>query len=202
MHPSSSLSSIIDDAPIPMEQRRWVLVLGVLRVDDACYAMTKNMTNCHVTTQNFEKKTALSHGIILFLQIQRSSAKTSVNGRCVNGSVHASSYGWIDYMYHVGSSFDCRSIARAGLLAGGTSGIRGQTCFLTAVDPMNELRNIPSHEVDEPRMVLSKTNWRRHQGTVYWFDRSAARTKSGIGVLGRRSPMPSYSTTRCQRIDG
>ena len=66
MHPSSSLSSIIDDAPMPMEQRRWVLVLGVLRVDDACYAMTKHMTNCYVTTQNFEKKTALSNGIIRF----------------------------------------------------------------------------------------------------------------------------------------
>ena len=44
-----SMSSTIDDAPIPMEQRRWVYTPGVLRVDDACSPVSKKMTNllCH-----------------------------------------------------------------------------------------------------------------------------------------------------------
>ena len=60
-------------------------------------------------------------------------------------------YGWSDYIYHVGSSWDCRSIASAGLLLGGEHmGNRGrQTCFFTAVE---------SHSMNEPREILSYEN--------------------------------------------
>ena len=44
--------------------------------------------------------------------------------------------GWTNYIYHVGTSWDYRYIADAGLLAGGTGNSQGRhTCFFTAVDP-------------------------------------------------------------------
>ena len=90
-------------------------------------------------------------------------------------------YGCTDFIYHVGSSWDCRSIASAGWLAGGTSGNRGRrTCFFTAVDPMNEPRESPSYGVDVPRMVPYRTGWRHHKV------RSAARTIRDV-YSGRRS---------------
>ena len=51
--------------------------------------------------------------------------------------------------------------------------------MLTTVDPMYALGEIPSYEVDEPRMVSYKTHGRRHQGTVCWFD-LPARSKYGL----------------------
>ena len=79
-------------------------------------------------------------------------------------------YGWTDYTHRVGSSFDCRSVAVAGLLAEGTSGHRvRQTCLLAVVDPMYAVTEIPPYEIHEPRMVSYK-KWRRHQDTVCWFD--------------------------------
>ena len=45
-----------------------------------------------------------------------------------------------------------------------------RTCFFTAVDPMNEPREVPSNEIDVPRIVPYKTDWRHPEDAVYWFD--------------------------------
>ena len=38
-------------------------------------------------------------------------------------------------------------------------------------------REVPSYESGEPWVVPHKTNWRRQQGTVYWFDLQLAQSK-------------------------
>ena len=41
-----------------------------------------------------------------------------------------------EHIYHVGSTFTCKSIIEAGLIAGGQGGSQGrQTCLFTAVGP-------------------------------------------------------------------
>ena len=78
---------------------------------------------------------------------------------------------WVD----VGSSLDCRSKASAGLLADGTCGKRGrQTCFFTAIDPVDEPGEVSPHSIDSPGFVPYEITWRSHQDAVYWFDLTLA----------------------------
>ena len=45
------------------------------------------------------------------------------------------SFGWTDHMYHVGSTWDYRSVVDAGLLSGGKGDNQEDTFFFTAVKP-------------------------------------------------------------------
>ena len=93
-------------------------------------------------------------------------------------------YGWTGSLYHVGSSLDCRTIASARLLAGGTCGKRGrQTCFFTAMDPMNEPGEVSPYSIDSPGFVPYEITWRSHQDAVYWFDLTLAHTISNAIIL-------------------
>ena len=66
-------------------------------------------------------------------------------------------------------------IASARLLAGGTCGKRGrQTCFFTAIDPMNESGEVSPYSLDSPGFVPYEITWRSHQDAVYWFDLTLA----------------------------
>ena len=106
-------------------------------------------------------------------------------------------YGWTDCIYHVGvASLGCRSIADAGLVAGGTSGNRGrQTCCFTGVDPLHEPRVDPRHTTDQPRLVLFTFYWRRHQDAGYWFDLKIAQEK---GLILWQNNFPCHHS---QRLD-
>ena len=54
-------------------------------------------------------------------------------------------YNWIEHDYHVGSSHDCHSRIRSGLIGGGKDTKEGRrTVFFAAVDLMTE------HRKDEP----------------------------------------------------
>ena len=56
-------------------------------------------------------------------------------------------YNWIDYIYHVGSSHDCKYLIRSGLTAGGKDSKKGgQTVLFTAVDPVNEPQKDERHD--------------------------------------------------------
>ena len=49
--------------------------------------------------------------------------------------------GWIEYIYHMGSAFNCKSIIEAGPIAGGKGGNQGrQACFFKAVDQKEEAK--------------------------------------------------------------
>ena len=37
-------------------------------------------------------------------------------------------------------------------------------------DPLHEPSVDPPYDIDQPRMVPYRINWRRHQDAVYWFD--------------------------------
>ena len=71
-----------------------------------------------------------------------------------------------------------RSIADAGLLAGGTCGNQGrQTCFFTAVGPLLEPDVHPSYKTGRPRMVSYRIKWERHQDSVHLFALKIAHDK-------------------------
>ena len=87
-------------------------------------------------------------------------------------------YGWSDYIYHVGSSFDYRSICEGGLIAGGNGGREGrQTGFFTVVDPMPIAMLPPRYEPNEPRTIPHKLKWRRMHSAVHRFDLRLAQNK-------------------------
>ena len=80
-------------------------------------------------------------------------------------------YGWSDYIYLVGSSFDYTSICEGGLTAGG-SGVRTgrQTCFFTAVDPMEISVLTPRYELNGPRKIAYTLKWGRMHNAIFWSD--------------------------------
>ena len=70
-------------------------------------------------------------------------------------------YGWTKFLYHTGSSYDCRSIVELGVTAGGNSSPKGRRArFSTLVDPMNVPMLAPLFE--ETNHEYSKWN-----GEVY-----------------------------------
>ena len=84
-----------------------------------------------------------------------------------------------DYIYHVGSSYDYRSICDGGLIAE-RLGIRREgrkTCFFSAVDPIVATMLTLRFEENEPRAIPSKLRWRPAQNAVFWFEWRPAQHK-------------------------
>ena len=80
-------------------------------------------------------------------------------------------HGWSDYIYYVGSSFDCRSICEGGLIAGGIGVREGrQTRFLRQSIP----RNIDAHSsirTEKNSIQIEMTT------NAHWFDLRLAHNK-------------------------
>ena len=63
-------------------------------------------------------------------------------------------YTWIEYIYHVGSSHDCNSLVKPGLMAEGkNTKEEGQIVFVTAVDLVSEPHKDELHGLTETRQV-------------------------------------------------
>ena len=84
-----------------------------------------------------------------------------------------------EYIYHVGSSHDLRSIIQSGLIAGGKDVKRGrQTVFFTAVNPMFvHLHKQREYDVTKPGVANYMQNWKVHQNGVYWDNLRVAQKK-------------------------
>ena len=65
-------------------------------------------------------------------------------------------FGWVEYINHVGSSFNCDSITQEGLIAGGKNWKEERRrLFFTAVDPRSEPpkeQDLP-YDVNKPRLI-------------------------------------------------
>ena len=87
-------------------------------------------------------------------------------------------YGWTDYIYHVGSSGDRRSIVDTDFLAGGTSGNQGRhTCFFIVVDLLSESDVGPSCDIGRPRIVPYKSCGHGITTLFCWFDLKIAQNE-------------------------
>ena len=89
-------------------------------------------------------------------------------------------HGWTDYIYHVGSTFDYRSISEGGLVVGGVGVREGcHTCFFTAVDPMEASMLTPRYEPNEPWNIPLKLRWGLRHTAAYWFNLKLAQQRIG-----------------------
>ena len=88
-------------------------------------------------------------------------------------------YGWTDKTDRVGSTFDYRSLSEGGLIAGGIGVRQGrQTCFFTAVDPMNVSMLTPRDEPNESRKIPYKLTG--DEGTTCLLDLKTAHDKGWV----------------------
>ena len=87
-------------------------------------------------------------------------------------------YKWVDYIYRVGSSRDCNSYIKSGLIAGGNDSKEGRrTVFFTAVHPMSEPQEDVHHDVTGPREVLHRTQWKVYQNAACWINLKSAQDR-------------------------
>ena len=90
-------------------------------------------------------------------------------------------YNWKEFMFHRGSSFDCTSILKSGLCAGGKRRTDGrQTVFFAPLNPMVENdpeEELPSDDFTKPRKEHYRSKWKHSQDAVYWVNLARAQDK-------------------------
>ena len=88
-------------------------------------------------------------------------------------------YGWTDYIYHVGDTFDHRSTYPKEVPSQVQSEFEEgrQTCFLTAVGPMDESMLTLRYEPSKPRQVPHNRLWAVTHKAARWFDVRPAQNK-------------------------
>ena len=73
-------------------------------------------------------------------------------------------FNWIEYIYHIGSSHDCNSIIKSGLVAGGKDTHEGrQTVFFTAMVLLNQPHKDEPYVAPLPRVVPYRTKGKLHR---------------------------------------
>ena len=104
-----------------------------------------------------------------------------------------------DFIYHVGSTLEYRSISEGCLVVGGI-GVRQerQTCFFTAVYPINIPLVTPLFTGNEPRMIPYRLKWRRMHDPMYGFDLNPARDK-GV-VFWQTITKRDHTAMQCHQI--
>ena len=87
-------------------------------------------------------------------------------------------YNWKESMFHKGSSFDCTSILKSGLVAGGRTSKDGRlTLFFAPLNPTLENEpgeTLTSDDFTKPRMEHYRSKWRTCQCAVYWVNLARA----------------------------
>ena len=86
-------------------------------------------------------------------------------------------YGWTEYIYHVGSTLDHRSISEGGLIAGR---VELRNVFLCACGPHEHPDHVPRLEASQPRVISYISQWERSHDAVYGFESKLALDK-GLG---------------------
>ena len=119
--------------------------------------------------------------------------------------------GIFTYIYHVGSSFNLKSIVSNGLVPGGQELNGRQSVYFLPVDPRDEDHRDPEvidYSVPRRARYLQKS-WKRHQDTVFWvnIDRGIIReglrfyqTKSNAIIL--QGVLPPSCIVKAERLKG
>ena len=77
-----------------------------------------------------------NHHIQYMRSVQGHSARLRIDSTLQN--IVSIPHGWTDYIYHVGSTFDYKSLSERGIIVSGIGVRQGrQSCCFTAVNPMN-----------------------------------------------------------------
>ena len=116
--------------------------------------------------------------------------------------------GIFPYIYHVGCTFNLRSIINNGLVPGGQNLSRRQTVFFLLVDPRDESHRDPEHiDFSVPRRArYMHSAWKRHQDAVFWVDIDLA-IKEGLTFYQTRSnaiilqgTLPAHFVSKVERL--
>ena len=100
-------------------------------------------------------------------------------------------YNWKEFTFHKGRSFDCTSILKSGIVAGGR-----QTVFFAPLNPkiLTEPPEIlTSDDFTKPRMEHHRSKWRPSQDAVYWVNLARAHDE-GLQFC------PTRSNAVCRQI--
>ena len=98
--------------------------------------------------------------------------------------------GIFTYIYHVGSSFNLKSIVSNGLVSGGQELNGRQSVYFLPVDPRDEDHRDPEvidYSVPRRARYLHKS-WKRHQDPVFWVNIDRAIIREGLR-FSKQNPM-------------
>ena len=119
--------------------------------------------------------------------------------------------GIFTYIYHVGSSFNLKSIVSNGLVPGGQELSKRQSVFFLPIDPRNENHQDPEiidYSVPRRARYLQKS-WKRHQDTVFWIDIDQGIIKEGLRFYQTKSNaiilqgvLPPSCIVKAERLKG
>ena len=119
--------------------------------------------------------------------------------------------GIFTYIYHVGSSFNLKSIVSNGLVPGGQELNGRQSVYFLPVDPRDEDHRDPEvidYSVPRRARYLQKS-WKRHQDTVFWVNIDQAIIREGLRFYQTKSNaiilqgvLPPSCIVKAERLKG
>ena len=119
--------------------------------------------------------------------------------------------GIFTYIYHVGSSFNLKSIVSNGLIPGGQELNGRQSVYFLLVDPRDEDHRDPEvidYSVPRRARYLQKS-WKRHQDTVFWINIDQGIIKEGLRFYQTKSNaiilqgvLPPSCIVKAERLKG
>ena len=119
--------------------------------------------------------------------------------------------GIFTYIYHVGSSFNLKSIVSNGLVPGGQELNGRQSVYFLPVDPRDEDHRDPEvidYSVPRRARYLQKS-WKRHQDTVFWVNIDQAIIREGLRFYQTKSNaiilqgvLPPSCILKAERLKG
>ena len=132
--------------------------------------------------ENGTDKTRFEYGLDKQSQIQHMrSVEGRSGGQRTDHKLHNNViilFGSTAHRSHVGLTYDHKSMADGGLIAGGIGfGRDDKTCFCTAVDPTNVSMLRPRYLPNEPWNVPYELRWRRIHNAVFGIDLKSAKNK-------------------------
>ena len=119
--------------------------------------------------------------------------------------------GIFTYIYHVGSSFNLKSIVSNGLVPGGQELNGRQSVYFLPVDPRDEDHRDPEvidYSVPCRARYLQKS-WKRHQDTVFWINIDQGIIREGLRFYQTKSNaiilqgvLPPSCIVKAERLKG
>ena len=119
--------------------------------------------------------------------------------------------GIFTYIYHVGSSFNLKSIVSNGLVPGGQELNGRQSVYFLPVDPRDEDHRDPEvidYSVPRRARYLQKS-WKRHQDTVFWINIDQGIIREGLRFYQTKSNaiilqgvLPPSCIVKAERLKG
>ena len=110
-------------------------------------------------------------GIIVYLRALQGQSGRNLIDTSLQDNVVVQR-GFFPHIYHVGCTFNLRSIINNGLILGGQNSSKRQTVFFLPIDPRDkEHKDHEKIDLNVPRRAQDlHSAWKKHQDAVYWVD--------------------------------